>query len=176
MITVLRLSHRLPRDERMSTHVCLVARAFDADSVVYSGQHDAGLESSVRKVCEAWGGSFSISYEKNAMGFIKKCKRNGYTISHLTMYGIPLPEKLGEIRKAEKLLVIVGSEQVSGEVYELADFNVSVTNQPHSEVAALAIFLDRLADGNELTREHNQKFKGKIRIEPSEKGKKISKS
>jgi tRNA (cytidine56-2'-O)-methyltransferase len=29
-----------------------------------------------------------------------------------------------------------------GEVFKLADWNVSVTNQPMSEVAALAVFLD----------------------------------
>ena len=34
-----------------------------------------------------------------------------------------------------------------------ADFNVGVTNQPHSEVASLAVFLDRLFEGRELDRE-----------------------
>jgi tRNA (cytidine56-2'-O)-methyltransferase len=29
-----------------------------------------------------------------------------------------------------------------GEVFKLADWNVSVTNQPMSEVAALSVFLD----------------------------------
>ena len=38
-------------------------------------------------------------------------------------------------------------------LYERADFNVGVTNQPHSEVAGLAVFLDRLFDGAELDRE-----------------------
>jgi tRNA (cytidine56-2'-O)-methyltransferase len=38
-------------------------------------------------------------------------------------------------------------------LYERADFNVGVTNQPHSEVAGLAVFLDRLFDGAELARE-----------------------
>jgi tRNA (cytidine56-2'-O)-methyltransferase len=53
----------------------------------------------------------------------------------------------------EPLLVVVGSEKVPFEVYEHADWNVGVTNQPHSEVAALAVFLDRLFDGRELDRE-----------------------
>jgi len=38
-------------------------------------------------------------------------------------------------------------------LYERADFNVGVTNQPHSEVAGLAVFLDRLFEGTELDRE-----------------------
>jgi len=38
-------------------------------------------------------------------------------------------------------------------VYEAADWNVAVTNQPHSEVASLAVFLDRLFEGRELDRD-----------------------
>ncbi|VVC02843.1 tRNA (cytidine(56)-2'-O)-methyltransferase [Candidatus Bilamarchaeum dharawalense] len=182
-IFVLRLSHRLPRDERISTHVCLVARAFGANSVVYSGQHDSGLEESVKKICASWGGQvegsampFDISYEKNALKFMRECKASGYSIIHLTMYGLPLPEKLNEIKNSKKLLIVVGSEQVPGEVYELADFNISVTNQPHSEVAALAITLDRIVNGRELTKEHSWSFGSRIKIEPCAKGKKFRKS
>jgi len=51
----------------------------------------------------------------------------------------------------------------------MADFNVSVGNQPHSEVAALAVFLDRYNMGS-----WNEKpFNGKIQILPSNKGKKV---
>jgi len=182
-VSILRLSHRLPRDERISTHVCLVARAFGAASIVYSGQHDSGLEDSVKRICENWGDGadkqkFSISYEKNALKFIRECKKSGQVVVHLTMYGLPLPEKLDAIKMAgnrTNLLIVVGSEQVPGEVYELADFNISITNQPHSEVAALAIVLDRLMDGKELETDYSNKFSGKIKIEPSEKGKKIKK-
>ena len=181
-IEVLRLGHRLPRDERISTHVALVARAFGARSITYSGQHDSGLETSVARICQAWGGSasgapFTISYEKSFAPFIKRKKRDGFTIVHLTMYGLPLPDILPEAKKAGKLLVIVGAEQVPWEVYELADFNVSVTGQPHSEVAALAITLDRLVDGKELQPPSEGgrgfDFGGKLRIEPSERGKKM---
>ncbi|MEM4707281.1 MAG: hypothetical protein QXL47_01590, partial [Candidatus Anstonellales archaeon] len=58
MLLVFRLGHRLPRDERISTHVALVARAFGADGMYYSGQEDKGLEESIRKICEKWGGKF----------------------------------------------------------------------------------------------------------------------
>jgi len=184
-IEVLRLGHRLPRDERISTHVALVARAFGASSVVYSGQHDSGLEDSVKRISERWGGKmgggeFPIAYERSQTQFIKKRKRDGFLVVHLTMYGIPIEKALGEIQKqmqkqmqtqdSEKILLIVGSEQVPGEIYPLADHNVSVTNQPHSEVAALAIVLDRLMGGSELGRND---FFGKIEIEPSERGKKV---
>jgi tRNA (cytidine56-2'-O)-methyltransferase len=183
-IQVLRLGHRLPRDERISTHVALVARAFGACSVAYTGQHDSGLEDSVKRICEAWGGKtvsgsrFSVSYEKSPTSFIRKAKSDGFVVLHLTMYGLPLPQVVETAKKVQKLLVVVGSEQVPREIYALADFNVSVTGQPHSEVAALAITLDRLVGGRELlpAGAGGFDFCGKIRIEPSERGKKIVKT
>jgi tRNA (cytidine56-2'-O)-methyltransferase len=179
-ITVLRLGHRLPRDERITTHVALVARAFGATGIIYSGQQDSSLEKSVSSVANAWGGTFSISYEKNFISAIKRFKKNDFTIAHLTMYGMPLSEKMAEIRngakKNQKLLVIIGAERVPGEVYELADYNIAITSQPHSEVAALAIFLDRAMDGKELERGFDENFKGKIKLVPKEKGKEIKKT
>lgn len=177
-ISVLRLGHRLPRDERISTHVALVARAFGASSISYTGQHDAGLEDSVKRICENWGGKVPMEYAKSHTSFIRKAKADGFTVVHLTMYGMPLQQKAAELRKLDKVLVVVGSEQVPGEVYELADFNVSVTNQPHSEVAALAIALDRLVEGKELLApaDGGLDFGGRMRIVPSERGKKVYKS
>jgi len=178
-ITILRLGHRLPRDERITTHVCLVARAFGANEIIYSGQHDGSLESSVSSIVNNWGGRFSIKYEKNFINVINDYKKLDYRIIHLTMYGIPLTEKIDKIKntmktnveKNKKILIIVGSEKVPTEVYELADFNIAVTNQPHSEVAALAIMLDRLQEGNELNEKWDENFNGKVKIEPSENGK-----
>ena len=178
LIEVLRLSHRLPRDERISTHVALVARAFGAGSVAYTGQHDQGLEDSVERICARWGAKaqdgsgkpFSIRYEKSAIQVIKSRKREGFSIVHLTMYGMPLMSKAQELMGQGKILIVVGSDQVPREIYELADFNVSVTSQPHSEVAALAIALDRLSGGRELI---PADFSGQISIAPSEKGKDV---
>lgn len=174
-ITVFRLGHRLPRDERISTHVALVARAFGANSIAYSGQHDTGLEDSVKRICERWGGKtnkgeFSISYEKRPSAFIKKMKKQDFTVVHLTMYGLPLQETLPKLKNRKNMLIIVGSEQVPREIYELADFNVSVTGQPHSEVAALAIALDRFHQGKELK---GFDFRGKLKILPSARGKDV---
>jgi len=173
-IAILRLGHRLPRDERISTHVALVARAFGAESMIYSGQHDSGLETSVSRLVGNWGGDFTIAYEKNWKRAIKEHKEKGFAIVHLTMYGIPIMERLAEIKNSsQKLLLIAGSEAVPGEVYQLADFNVSVTSQPHSEVAALAMTLDRLMGGRELERASDSSFAGKVKIEPAERGKRM---
>jgi tRNA (cytidine56-2'-O)-methyltransferase len=184
-IEVLRLSHRLPRDERISTHVALVARAFGASAVAYTGQHDAGFEQSVTRICVNWGGrapdgsEFSIRHEKSAVSFIRARKREGYAVLHLTMYGLPVHDVMPAVKGCGKLLIIVGSEQVPGEIYAIADYNVSITSQPHSEVAALAILLDRLMDGRELMpggTGGSFDFGGKVGIIPSERGKKIRRS
>jgi len=177
-IHVLRLGHRLPRDERITTHVALVARAFGADEITYAGQKDGSFEDSVKRITENWGGKFPVSYSKSPVSTIKKYKKEGCTVIHLTMYGIPVPEAESKIKSGnkEKILIVVGAERVPMEIYELADFNIAVTNQPHSEVAALAITLDRLQKGKELKRNFNEKFRGKLKIRPNKKGKTVEKS
>ena len=85
------------------------------------------------------------------------------------MYGSNLPDVISEIRNCENILVVVGAEKVPAEMYDLADWNVAVGNQPHSEVAALAVFLDRLFQGRELCRE----FEGGLKIVPNPRGKQV---
>ena len=154
MITVLRLGHRLRRDPRISTHCALVARAFGAESIVYSGEKDSGLEKSVNTITSHWGGSFGISYEREWRRFIKDF--SGKKV-HLTMYGIPLEKKISAIKKHRKLLVIIGGSKVPMEVYHMVDYNIGVTNQPHSEVAALAVFLNSFGDFSK------KKFRGAMK-------------
>ena len=86
------------------------------------------------------------------------------------MYGLPIQDKIDNIRKCkENLLIVIGSEKVPGEIYNLSDWNVAIMNQPHSEVAALALFLDRFFKGQELKKQ----FKNtKINVIPQERGKK----
>ncbi len=178
-IVVFRLSHRLPRDERATTHVGLVARAFGADEFVYSGQKDEKMELAITKVVGSWGGKFGVSYVEDGIKWLKQEKRNGACIVHLTMYGIPLPEyekRLLEIIEKTKVIFVVGGEKVPPEIYHLADFNISVTLQPHSEIAALAIILDRVMKGKELEESFDrERFKGRVKIVPQEKGKKVIK-
>ena len=164
MIKVLRLGHRLGRDARISTHVGLVARAFGAREIVYSGDRDKKMMSSVKSVVKEWGGPFSVSFS-NWKSTIKNFK--GIKV-HLTMYGLPLEKKIRDIRKKRNVLVIVGGEKVPSEVYQLADYNVAVTNQPHSEVAALGVFLHQYFRGRK------KRFRGsRIKVIPQEKGKAI---
>ncbi len=166
MIIVLRLGHRKERDARISTHCGLVARALGADGIVYSGERDKKMLTSVRNVVKNWGGKFSVSYERDWKSVMKKHKKS--TVVHLTMYGMPIQKEIGKIRKKRNVLVIIGGEKVPFDIYHKAHWNISVTNQPHSEVAALAVFLDKYFSGKEL----DKKFgKAKIQLVPQEKGK-----
>jgi len=167
-VWVLRLGHRRRRDPRLTTHVALTARALGCDGMILSGEKDEKIIEGIKRVVKRWGGGFEVKYEKNWKKIIKEWKGK---IVHLTMYGLPVEEKINEIRNCrKKLMIVVGSGKVPAEVYRVADWNISITNQPHSEVAALAIFLDRLFEGKEL----EKKFKNaKIRIVPQEKGKVI---
>lgn len=173
-ISVLRLGHRITRDQRITTHVALVARAYGADEVIITGQRDNDLIESVEKVVEKWGGDFTARFEDDWRRVIREWRNSGGMIVHLTMYGINLPDIIREIRenwKAGKpILVIVGGEKIPGEVFGIADYNVAVSNQPHSEVAALATFLDWLQEGEELAREHPN---ARLKIIPQRRGKKV---
>ena len=166
MITVLRIGHRPQRDKRITTHVALVARAFGADRIIITTK-DEKIEQSVRDIVERFGGHFEIL---SGMPLKKVIKNFKGTIVHLTMYGLPVDDIIPKIPKEGNLMIIVGAEKVPREIYEIADFNVAVGNQPHSEVAALAIFLDRFFEGKELRQEFEN---AKMKVIPQERGKRV---
>ena len=170
-VYVLRLGHREVRDKRVTTHLFLTARAFGADKVIYTGQRDEQLEERIRKVVESWGGAFEVEYEKDWRRAVKNWKSGGGEVVHLTMYGLPIQDVINLIRGSPKdKLIIVGGAKVPGEVFKLADWNVSVTSQPHSEVSALCVFLHELFQGRELSRTYED---AKMRIIPQARGKKV---
>lgn len=173
MIVVLRLGHRPERDKRITTHVALTARAFGADKIIIAAEEDEHVRESVEDVVKRWGGPFEIEFDPGWKKILKEWREKG-VIVHLTMYGIhvddAMPKLKEELKAGKNILVVVGAEKVPRDVYELAHYNVAVGNQPHSEVAALAVFLDRLLDGEGLRKE----FEGaKLKIIPQERGKKV---
>ncbi len=164
MIVVLRLGHRPKRDQRVTTHVALTARALGADEIWVSTE-DPGLEKTIRSVVERFGGRFKI---KTGVNWRKALKAWKGEIVHLTMYGESLSKSLPTITRKD-LMIVVGAEKVPREVYDLADRNISVGNQPHSEVAALGIFLDRYKKGKSLER----RFGGRLTVVPNARGKTV---
>ena len=172
VLAVFRLDHRPIRDKRISTHLALTARAFGAVEFYYSGSHDSHLESSIAQVLLDWGGYLTYSHIPDPLPFFRSWKRERGLLIHLTMYGIELSDRLSLLQKATNshdLLIIVGGSKVPGVIFDIADYNIAIGHQPHSEVAALAVFLDRLTNG--LARLHRFP-NAHIEIIPSEHGKK----
>lgn len=169
-VTVLRLGHRPGRDERTTTHVGLTARALGADSVILA-KGGASRSDTIEDITDRFGGPFEVETTDSPLGLIDNWEG---AIVHLTMYGLPIQDVEAEIREEHKggtpLLVVVGAEKVPFDVYEAADWNVSVTNQPHSEIASLAVFLDHLFEGGELDREWEDADR---RVVPKETGKRV---
>lgn len=168
-VSVVRLGHRPGRDERTTTHVALVARAFGADEAVLPAAASHVVET-VDDIAARFGGEFAISTVDSPMGWLR---RHDGPIVHLTMYGLPVQDLVDEINADTsdgRLAVAVGAGKVPGELYELADWNVAVTNQPHSEIAALGVFFDRFTQGDALEREWSD---GPYQIHPSPDGKRV---
>jgi tRNA (cytidine56-2'-O)-methyltransferase len=169
-IIVLRMGHRGKRDPRLSTHVALAARAFGAAKMLFSGDKDPKLVQSIEKVTSSWGGTFSAQHVKSWKRFLTEWETFGKSVQ-LTMYGLNVFDVVGEIRSYDQdLLVIVGGQKVPRDVYEMVDWNVSITNQPHSEVSALAVFLHILLGGNEFQTHYPS---ARTKIIPSIRGKKV---
>lgn len=166
---VLRIGHRLVRDDRVTTHAALVSRAFGAEKIYMTGI-DQSVKETVDAVSKRWGGKFEVEIIDEWKGIARAWKKDGGKVAHLTMYGVNVNDVISKIRKEKKLLVIIGAEKVPRDAYDLADYNIAVGSQPHSEIAALAVFLDRLAGGRQLEKEFEG---GRLRVVPSEKGKRV---
>jgi len=77
------------------------------------------------------------------------------------MYGENLIDVIDKIRvETNSIMVAVGAE----------DWNIAVGNQPHSEIAALTLFLDYLQQGKELKAKFGH---AKLEIVPKRVGKEI---
>jgi len=169
VIDVVRIGQRIVRDDRVTTHVALVARAFGADTILMT-EVNPEIKDTLEKINNTWGGDFSIEFIDSWKSVIKKKKENGFKIVHLTMYGEKINDIQSDLRKEENLVIVVGAEKVPREIYEFADYNVGIGSQPHSEISALAILLDRIQKGNQF----NQVFSGaKRKIIPTKKGKTV---
>ena len=173
-IVALRWGHRPQRDARLTTHVALTARALGASGFLLSDTVDEKIKESIEKVTRNWGGNFFFEMGTAWKSIVRAWKAKGGIVVHLTAYGenVQTSDVVDRIKSFRKdVLVIVGSQKVPKEFFstDVSDFNVSVGNQPHSECAALAVFLDRFFEGKELVKGFK---KAKIKIIPQERGKK----
>lgn len=169
VIEVVRIGQRLVRDDRVTTHVALVSRAFGAKRI-YMTEVNPEIKDTIEKINKTWGSNFEIVFIDKWKPILKKKKDEKFKIIHLSMYGENINSVEEDLRKEEDLVIVVGAEKVPREIYELADYNVGVGSQPHSEISALAILLDRIQKGKQFEME----FPGaKRKIIPTKNGKNV---
>lgn len=169
VIEVVRIGQRLVRDDRVTTHVALVSRGFGAEKI-YMTEVNPEIRDTIEKINNTWGGNFKIEFIEKWKSIVKKKKDEGFKIVHLSMYGESINDAQKEIQNEKNLLVVVGAEKVPREIYELADYNVGVGSQPHSEISALAILLDRIQEGKQFEKEFPN---AKRKIIPTKNGKNV---
>lgn len=174
---VLRWGHRF-RDKRVTTHVALVARAFGASGFILADVKDDEVKRTLEKTVNTWGGTFAFEMGTPWKQIVKEWRAKSGIVVHLTAYGenIQTSDVIKRIKSLDRdVMVVIGSQKVPREFFssDVSNFNVAVGNQPHSEISSLAVFLDRLYQGEELGME----FSGAgLRIIPQKHGKKVTES
>jgi tRNA (cytidine56-2'-O)-methyltransferase len=152
----------------MSTHLGLTARVYGASEFILCGDNDQAILDSLNDVKERFGGEMEVRHESSPLGFLRNFIAEGGIAVHLTMYGLSYQEVIPELVSDKPIVIVVGGAKVGREYFEMCQYNVAVGNQPHSEVAALAAFLERLNDGVSPPEDFTS---GKLTIHPSERGK-----
>jgi len=176
-VVVLRWGHRY-RDERVTTHVALTARAFGASGMILTDVLDKEIKKTVDEVVKNWGGPFFFKMGLPWRQVVEEWKEKKGIVVHLTAYGenIQTTDVMQRIKDSGKdVLVLVGSQKVPSAFFlkAVSDFNVAIGNQPHSECSSLAVFLDRFFEGEELSKESEG---AKMKIIPQKSGKKVLKT
>jgi tRNA (cytidine56-2'-O)-methyltransferase len=152
-------------------HIFLAARAFGAEQAVYSGQQDPTMEAQFKEIVTKWGGNFTVEYIPDESEQLKTWKQAGRELIHLTMYGLPIQKVIEEIRCSPRdKVIVIGGAKVKRSIYRVADWNVAITSQPHSEISALSVFLHLLFEGTELEKTHDS---AQFQIIPQARGKKV---
>src|SRR5437762_12640389 len=88
---ILRIGHRVYRDSRVKTHVCLTARALGADGVIIAAREDKAVEATIREVGKRFGGNFSVESGKRWKRRIRDWKEEGGKVVEVTANGMTLP-------------------------------------------------------------------------------------
>lgn len=167
-IEVLRIGQRVVRDDRVTTHVALVSRAFGASKILMQ-EVNPEIKKTISDINRTWGGDFEVEIIDNWKKALKS-KKDSYKIVHLTMYGENIDSVIDKLRQEKQILIVVGAKKVPREIYDIADYNVAVGNQPHSEISALAVILDRVLQGRQFLKKHENAQK---EIVPTKQGKKV---
>lgn len=133
---------------------------------MYLHPPDPAVAQTLERLRTRWGGTFEVVPAPAWRTVVRAAQG---PVVHLTMYGMPLSGVLPKLDRSTELLLVVGGAKVPPQLYGSATYNVAVGNQPHSEVAALAVTLERLLGlpGSRALRGARQ------RIVPSVRGKTV---
>ncbi len=134
-----------------SLDLFLVSRAFGASNITIISPGRINTEQLIKKcnkINRDWGGKVAISFSNDINKFIKS-KKN-YIKIYLTRYGTPIKKVEYIIKTYKNILLMLSMEEHEKRLYKIADFKISITNQPHSSEAAIAIFLHNFYNGREL--------------------------
>ena len=108
---------------------------------MYLHPRDDALADRVAAVTARWGGTFEVVGVDDWKNVVRSFPG---AVAHLTMYGLPLDRLLPRLARHRAILLVVGGAKVPSELYRSSTYNVAVGHQPHSEVAAIAVALERL--------------------------------
>ncbi len=73
-IEVLRIGQRVVRDDRVTTHVALVARSFGA-SKIFMNEVNPEIKDTLDKVNKSWGSNFQIEFIEDWRKLLKLKKK-----------------------------------------------------------------------------------------------------
>lgn len=130
--------------------LAMVARAFGASNITFSPNERQAKKLSryCQNVSKKWGGKFGVSFTDNWKSVVSE-KKN-YLKIYLTRYGVPMKDLGYQIKTYKNVLVVVSFSESIKPLYDSADFNVSLSVQPHSCASSIAIFLHEFYQGREL--------------------------
>ncbi len=152
--------------------LAMVSRAFGASNITFCPGEKDGKR--LIKYCQAmsrrWGGNFGVSYTDDWKRFI--AERKNYLKIYLTRYGMSMTKLGYQVRTYKNVLAIVSFTESIKPLYDAADFNMSITTQPHSCSSSVAVFLHEFYSGRELSMHfENAKYK----INPGDHGVRVKK-
>ena len=142
--------------------IALTARAFGASEITVNlkeQRNKSHITKYFKEINNDWGSNFKVSFTNNWMDLIKE-HNNNYKTIYLTKYGDSIKKKEYVISTYKNILLIVSTTDDIKELYDMADFNISLTTQPHTIISSIAVFLNMYYKGRELAMHfENAKYK-----------------
>ena len=155
--------------------VALTARAFGASELIATQKEQKDklyITKYFKEINDDWGSSFKVSFDSNWKKLILE-RNNNYKTIYLTKYGSSIKKSEYAISTYKNIMLIVSTTDNIKELYDMADFNISLTTQPHTIISSIAVFLNMYYKGRELAMHfENAKYK----IIPENHGIHITKS